>query len=315
MIGFHIVDYCLNFIECCHRQLKYHVDRENLLVEHEGRFIRIETLPIGIPFNRFVEMAENSKEVLSTSLQMILGVDRLDYTKGLVHRLKSYELLLEQYPQHRGKVIFLQIAVPSRTNVKEYKVLKEELDQLVGCINGRFSTPNWSPIRYIYGCLSQNELASFYRDSAVAMVTPLRDGMNLVAKEFVACQTKEPPGVLILSPFAGAGKFMTEALFCNPYEFEYAANTLHRALTMPDCEKIRRMKRLRDNETLFDVNYWMKSFLKTMGTLIEEDSEIVLSTIMRPITVQELDDYLSKYLILFSLCVKKTDLIFIIHVL
>lgn len=126
----------------------------------------------------------------------------------------------------------LQIAVPSRTDVREYQDLKLEMDQLIGCINGRFTTPNWSPIRYIYGCVSQDELAAFYREAAVALVTPLRDGMNLVAKEFVACQINTPPGVLIVSPFAGAGEMMHEALICNPYEIDEAAEVIHRYMTV-----------------------------------------------------------------------------------
>lgn len=134
---------------------------------------------------------------------------------------KRYRLIILQ-------VTLLQIAVPSRTDVREYQDLKLEIDQLIGCINGRFTTPNWSPIRYIYGCVSQDELAAFYRDAAVALVTPLRDGMNLVAKEFVACQIRTPPGVLIVSPFAGAGEMMHEALICNPYEIDEAAEVIHR---------------------------------------------------------------------------------------
>nr|CAH7737629.1 unnamed protein product [Callosobruchus chinensis] len=184
MVGFHITDYCLNFVDCCQRNLGCRVDRKNLLVEHGGRTVRVRPLPIGIPFERFVELAEKAPRVMSTNQKIILGVDRLDYTKGLVHRLRSFEKLLERYPEHIEKVSLLQISVPSRTDVKEYQDLKEEMDQLVGRINGRFTTPNWSPIRYIYGCVSQDELAAFYRDSAVGLVTPLRDGMNLVAKEF-----------------------------------------------------------------------------------------------------------------------------------
>lgn len=144
--------------------------------------------------------------------QVILGVDRLDYTKGLVNRFKSFERLLSDHPEYLGKVMLFQVAVPSRTDVREYQELKEQMDQLVGNINGRFSTAQWSPIRYIYGCLPQSALAGFYRDADVALITPLRDGMNLVAKEFVACRTKEP-GVLVLSPFAGAGEMMNEVSF------------------------------------------------------------------------------------------------------
>lgn len=295
MAGFHIEDYCINFVDCCQRRLGCRVDRKNLLVEHGGRTVRVRPLPIGIPFDRFVHLAEIAPSVIISNHKIVLGVDRLDYTKGLVNRLRAFELLLENYPEHKEEVILLQIAVPSRTDVKEYQDLKEELDQLVGRINGRFTTPNWSPIRYIYGCVSQDELAAFYRDASVALVTPLRDGMNLVAKEFVACQINTPPGVLVVSPFAGAGEMMHEALLCNPYELNDAAAVIHRALTMPEDERTLRMNCLRRREKIHDVNYWMRSFLKAMGTLISEDGEDVLPT-MHPVTVSDFDDYLSDYL-------------------
>lgn len=292
MVGFHIRDYCLNFVDCCQRSLGCRVDRKNLLVEHGGRSVRVRPLPIGIPFNRFVELAKTAPKVFTASdIQIILGVDRLDYTKGLVNRLLSFELLLEKYPQHREKVSLLQISVPSRTDVKEYQDLKEQIDQLVGRINGRFTTANWSPIRYIFGCVSQDQLAAYYRDASVAFVTPLRDGMNLVAKEFVACQINQPPGVLIVSPFAGAGETMHEALLCNPYELHDTADVLHRALTMPDDERALRMSRLRRREAENDVNQWMRSFLKAMGSLEEDD---VGATSLQPVTIDDFDEYLLK---------------------
>ncbi|XP_039285067.1 alpha,alpha-trehalose-phosphate synthase [UDP-forming] isoform X2 [Nilaparvata lugens] len=298
MVGFHIEDYCLNFVDCCQRRLGCRVDRKGLLVEHGGRSVRVRPLPIGIPFDRFVQLAESAPAVLAPApaQKVVLGVDRLDYTKGLVHRLRAFEILLQKYPQHLEKVTLLQISVPSRTDVKEYQELKEEMDQLVGRINGRFTTPNWSPIRYIYGCVSQDELAAFYRDASVALVTPLRDGMNLVAKEFVACQINEPPGVLIVSPFAGAGEMMHEALICNPYEINDAAEVIHRALTMPEDERTLRMNYLRRREKTHNVDYWMRSFLKAMGTLISEDGEEVLPTTMQPVTMDDFDEYLSKYI-------------------
>ncbi|XP_050562115.1 uncharacterized protein LOC118264944 isoform X2 [Spodoptera frugiperda] len=295
MVGFHITDYCLNFIDCCQRNLGCRVDRKNLLVELGGRTICVRPLPIGVPFDRFVQLAQNAKPVLSTNQQVILGVDRLDYTKGLVHRLKAFERLLEKYPEHIEKVMLLQISVPSRTDVKEYQDLKEEMDQLVGRINGRFTTPNWSPIRYIYGCVGQDELAAFYRDAAVALVTPLRDGMNLVAKEFVACQINKPPGVLIVSPFAGAGEMMHEALICNPYELDDAAEVIHRALIMPEDERTVRMNHLRRREQLNDVDSWMKAFLKAMDSL-EEEADDIGATSMQPVTIDDFDEYLSKYI-------------------
>lgn len=147
MVGFHIQDYCLNFIDCCQRNLGCRVDRKNLLVELGGRTVRVRPLPIGVPFDRFVELATNAKTLLPTNQKIILGVDRLDYTKGLVNRLKAFEVLLEKHPEHREEITLLQVSVPSRTDVKEYQDLKEEMDQLVGKINGRFTTPSWSPIR------------------------------------------------------------------------------------------------------------------------------------------------------------------------
>ena len=214
------------------------------------------------------------KQVMKEQMQVVLGVDRLDYTKGLVQRIKAFERLLERHPQHLEKVIFLQIAVPSRTDVREYQQLKEELDQLIGRINGRFSRPNWSPIRYIYGCVAHQELAAFYRDSSVALVTPLRDGMNLVAKEFVACQIRcDKPGVLILSPLAGAGATMEEALIVNPYEVDQVADTIHKALDMAPEERRFRMERLRDRESRMDVDRWMSLFIHEMNHS-EFDSKI-----------------------------------------
>lgn len=293
MVGFHIRDYCLNFVDCCQRNLGCRVDRKNLLVEHGRRSIRVRPLPIGIPYGRFVELARAARKVIHTEQKIILGVDRLDYTKGLVNRLLAFELLLERYPEHREKVSLLQISVPSRTDVREYQELKEQIDQLVGRINGRFTTANWSPIRYIFGCVSQEELAAFYRDAAVAFVTPLRDGMNLVAKEFVACQINEPPGVLIVSPFAGAGETMHEALLCNPYELNDSAEVLHRAINMPEDERSLRMSRLRRREAENDVNTWMRGFLKAMGSLEEDDVGL---TMMQPVEIDDFDGYLLSYL-------------------
>lgn len=213
---------------------------------------------------------------------------------GLIHRILAYERLLEKHPEYIETITLLQISVPSRTDVKEYKQLKEEIDQLIGRINGRFSRPNWAPIRYIYGCISQEQLAAIYRDSAVALVTPLRDGMNLVAKEYVACQIKEP-GVLILSPFAGAGGMMHEALLVNPYEIDDAAETIHRALQMPFEEREVRMKQLRHREQILNVHHWMKSFLASMGALFSEEHD-PLSMRMMPLSLDDFDFYLNNHI-------------------
>lgn len=294
-IGFHIEDYCLNFIDCCQRRLGCRVDRQQMLVEHNSRTVSINPLPISIPYDRFVELAKKAPQVVKKNPQeqMLLGVDRLDYTKGLVHKIKAFKTLLQKHPQFIEHVTFLQVAVPSRTDVKEYQELKEELDQLIGRINGQFSTPNWSPIRYIYGCVSQDQLAAFYRDSSVAIVTPLRDGMNLVAKEFVACQTGEP-GVLLLSPFAGAGITMHEALLINPYETNEFADTIYRALTMPKDEREMRMKQLRRREREHDVNFWLRNFLKTVDCLSDDERSLPAGRLL-PLTEEDFSHYLGPY--------------------
>ncbi|KAB7507035.1 Bifunctional trehalose-6-phosphate synthase/phosphatase [Armadillidium nasatum] len=292
-IGFHVEDYCLNFVDCCKRRLGCRVDRDKMLVEHNNRTVEINPLPISIPYERFMKLAEEAKSVLEVddNKQLLLGVDRLDYTKGLVHRIKAFEHLLEKYPEHKENVIFFQVAVPSRTDVLVYQELKEELDQLIGSVNGKFSTPNWSPIRYIYGCVSQDQLAGFYRDASVAVVTPLRDGMNLVAKEFVACQTQEP-GVLVLSPFAGSAESMREALLVNPYETNEFADILHRALTLPKDEREVRMIKLRNRERTHDVNYWLRCFLKSVECLEDENKTI---SHLAPIGEEDFGQFLSKY--------------------
>ncbi|KAK4025983.1 Uncharacterized protein APZ42_022324 [Daphnia magna] len=296
MIGFHIEDYCINFLDCCHRRLGCRIDRKNLLVEYGNRIIKIAALPIGIPFQRFQKMAEEAPRLIKEKRQkIILGVDRLDYTKGLVHRLKAFERFLEKHPEHIEEVIFIQIAVPSRTDVKEYQDLKEEIDQVIGRINGRFSTANWSPIRYIYGCVSQSELAAYYRDAFIAMVTPLRDGMNLVAKEFVACQIEEP-GVLILSPFAGAGETMQEALLINPYKIDDVAELICSALEMSRDEREVRMKNLRRREKMNNVDAWAQSFLKTIRAVTsDQGSDSKMGSSLMSSAMDDYDEYLSKY--------------------
>ncbi|XP_039262026.2 trehalose-6-phosphate synthase-like [Styela clava] len=296
LVGFHIESYALNFIDCCQQRLGCRVDKDRMLVEHGGRTVRVRALPIGIPFNRFVTLAKESQPFVrqNPDQKLVLGVDRLDYTKGLLNRVRSIERLLELYPEHKEKIIFLQVAVPSRTDVEEYQILKEELDQEVGRINGRFSNPNWSPIRYIYRSLGQDELASYYRAADVALVTPLRDGMNLVAKEFVACQT-EDPGVLILSPFTGAGETMLESLLVNPYETTEMANAINRAISMPEDERQVRMNLLRKREKQNDVHYWLQSFLRAMGTVMTGDQNDDFNSTIEPFKVEDFDLWMSRY--------------------
>ncbi len=237
------------------------MEREDSLVEHGDRSVQVGSFPIGIDFESFDAMAREAKALPETDTErVVLGVDRLDYTKGIPERIRAFERLLELHPRHRERVVLLQLAVPSRSQVTEYRELKRELDELVGRINGRFATARWSPIRYLYRSYAQERLTALYRDADVALITPLRDGMNLVAKEYVAAQVAEP-GVLVLSGLAGAAETMREALVVNPYNLDETAAAIHRALTMGEDERASRMAALRRRERRYNIDYWVQSFL------------------------------------------------------
>ena len=205
--------------------------------------------PVGIDPTPFRQPGHQSGRGLTDRLSIssspahktILGVDRLDYTKGIPERLTAYERLLYRNRSLRGRVTLAQISSPSRTRVPEYIAEKERVEELVARINGRFSQDGWSPIRYRYRSYSPEELARFYLDADVCMVTPLRDGMNLVAKEYVASQGDDP-GVLVLSRFSGAASELRDALIVNPYDVEATAATIHEALRMPSDERKRRWR-------------------------------------------------------------------------
>ena len=222
--------------------------------DEQGRFkygrreVTTVVTPIGIDADRFSKTAIRSAgradarrllESLDGRL-LAIGADRLDYTKGLPQRFAAFGQLLHRHPEHRRHISFLQIAARSREDVDRYRSLRRELDRQAGDINGQFSDFDWTPLRYMTRAMSRNTLAGFYRVARIGVVTPLRDGMNLVAKEFVAAQDPEDPGVLVLSRFAGAAEEMTEALIVNPYDPDDTADAMHKALTMRHEERIER---------------------------------------------------------------------------
>lgn len=261
LIGFHVDHYTRNFLDCVELLLRARVDREAGRIEYGSRTVRVGAFPIGIDYAHYEQLALQAPPTDGVGGErVILGVDRLDYTKGIPERLLAFERLLELYPAHRGRVVLLQLAVPSRSQVVEYSELKRQIDELVGRINGRFSTSTWSPIRYLYQSLAPEKLAALYRDADVALITPGRDGMNLVAKEYVACQVGAP-GVLLLSRLAGAAETMPEAILVNPYDTERTATALHRALTMDESERRSRLAALRRRERRYDVTWWVERFL------------------------------------------------------
>jgi trehalose 6-phosphate synthase len=238
----------------------------------QGQTTQASVFPIGIDAASFARLAETETAkgpllpFLGEDMKTIIGVDRLDYTKGLPERLRGFECLLESYPQHRRHVRLVQIASPTRETLPVYQEIREEVERLVGRINGRFGDLSWTPVTYLHQPFPQGVLARLYRESAVGLVTPLRDGMNLVAKEYVAAQTTENPGVLVLSRFAGAAEQLREALLINPHDINELARTLDRALTMPRQERWARHSRLMQRIETYDVANWRDSFMQTYAT-------------------------------------------------
>jgi trehalose 6-phosphate synthase len=234
-----------------------------------GRHARLGAFPIGLDTPDF-EAAANSetarswRERMRTSMgerQLIIGVDRLDYSKGLEERFLAYEDFLAKAPEAHERVSLLQIATPSRNEVPAYQEIRARLDAVSGRINGAYATVEWVPIRYVNRSYRRDELAGMYRAAAVGLVTPLRDGMNLVAKEYVAAQDAEQPGVLILSQFAGAAEQMHEALIVNPFSREEVSDAIRRALTMPRAERRRRWEALVSRVRKEDVSAWRDKFV------------------------------------------------------
>jgi trehalose 6-phosphate synthase len=201
--------------------------------------------------------------------QLVVGVDRLDYSKGLARRFQAYGMLFERYPELLRRVSYLQIAPISRGEVPEYKKLKSRLDALAGAVNGRFGDADWVPLRYVARSFKQEQVAGFYRAARVGLVTPLRDGMNLVAKEFVAAQEAHDPGVLVLSEFAGAAEQMQAALMVNPYDPVAIADALAVALRMPLAERRQRWEQLMRGVLEDDVSSWRRAFISCLDAVAQ----------------------------------------------
>lgn len=237
-----------------------------------GRTVRVGAFPIGIDAREFVQMAESPEagrhyeRMLKSrgDRRLIIGVDRLDYTKGLPERLDAYERLLQRYPENCGSVVLLQIAPASRIEVPEYAELRAQLEARSGHINGLYADFDWVPIRYVNRGYTRRALAGLYRSSRVGLVTPLRDGMNLVAKEFVAAQDPADPGVLVLSRFAGAAQQLDQALIVNPYDIDGVVEAMQRALSMPLPERRRRWQAMLESVMNEDVYAWRDHFVDAL---------------------------------------------------
>ena len=266
VVGFHTQEWLDSFLDYAREDLG--AAFEDGVLSLDGRSVRLLACPIGIDAAEFREMARSPRARLShrqmrdsaTGRDMIVGVDRLDYSKGLEERFQGYERFLMHHPEERKELFLLQIAPPSRATVETYQRIRTSLEGLAGRINGAFADIDWVPIRYVNQGYPRDVLAGIYRAAKIGLVTPLRDGMNLVAKEYVAAQDPEDPGVLILSRFAGAAEQMTEALLINPHSAEEMSDAIYQALRMPRDERIARWRALMDGVEREDVVWWRRRF-------------------------------------------------------
>jgi trehalose 6-phosphate synthase len=286
LLGFQTRRDVRNFLQCVRRVMpdaKLLSRHELHVIRFEGRKIRVGHFPIGIDFDSF-ENAAKSDAVLQRSqqlrasfpdCQLILGSDRLDYSKGIPERLRAFRNALERYPELHGRIVLIQVVVPSRVEIPKYHEFKDRIDRLVGDINGRFSTSTWLPVQYHFRGLAREELLAHYSACEIAFLTPLKDGMNLVAKEYCACRIDQD-GALILSQFAGAAEQLKpDALLVNPYDIEQMADTILNAFRMDRAQRSARMKRMRRNVRTENVFWWVDSFLKAGAKVAGRSAQLL----------------------------------------
>lgn len=278
LIGFHTYDYERHFLSSVRRILRHQVEFNEVTLTN--RVVKVDSFPMGIDYEKFEQAALRHHQIIedhetelqqrlnfhkkkSPDSQLILSIDRLDYTKGIANRIRAFEYFLEKYPEYIGKVRLVMLAVPSRSDVPQYQLLKKEIDELVGRINGKFATVSWIPIWYFFRSMPFENLIDLYTSCNIALLTPIRDGMNLVAKEYIATRTDQT-GVLILSEMAGASEEMNEALIINPNNFEQIADAILQAIEMPKEEQIRRNTLLQKRLKRYNVVRWAKDFMKAL---------------------------------------------------
>lgn len=298
LVGFHTHDYTQHFLKSVKRTVGYEC-RQNTIYA-PAKIVKADAFPIGIDYNKFhdaclnkrvIKEKEKIKEHLQTN-KLVFSVDRLDYSKGLLLRLQGYELFLEKYPQWHGKVVFNMVIVPSRDNIGKYKEMKREIEYTVGHINGKYSSLSWRPIIYQYKSLTFEELVALYDLSDVGLITPLRDGMNLVAKEYVACQL-ENRGVLILSEMAGAAAELNEAIIINPADTHEMADAVCHALEMEASEKYVRLERMQKRIKSYNVFEWALDIFKQTQEVLKEQKHMMIRYFNKSTAAQIIAKYKS----------------------
>jgi trehalose 6-phosphate synthase len=276
VVGFQTAEHQNDFLDCVRRILKYPIDNAGT-ISAENRRVRSIVTPIGIDSDGFQKLAVQSSKSRNTrrlveslvGRQLMIGADRLDYSKGLPNRFEAFNRFLTRFPEHKNHVSFLQIAAPSREDVSEYASLRHQLNRIAGDINGRHGAFDWVPLRYMSQSLARSTLAGFYRMARIGVVTPLRDGMNLVAHEYVAAQDPTDPGVLILSSFAGVANYFEDALIVNPYDPDEIAEAMHEAVAMDITERKLRHSRLFEKLKTLSARAYCDGFLAALRGSVE----------------------------------------------
>ncbi|SIT74325.1 trehalose 6-phosphate synthase/phosphatase [Pontibacter indicus] len=294
LIGFHTYDDMRHFLSSVNRLVGH--GSTHGWINTGNRSLLVDSFPMGIDYEKYEQTAA-SEEVMKRekmyrnnlhSKKIVLSIDRLDYSKGIPQRLQAFELFLERYPEFHEKVTLVMLVVPSRDAVEKYKELKEEVDELVGRINGKYSHMNWNPIQYFYRSYPLETLSAFYRMADVALVTPMRDGMNLVCKEYVASKLDQT-GVLILSEMAGASKELSEALLINPNDINQMVETLHAALTMPEDMQKQHMQHMQESLRRYNIHHWVSMFMDRLS-YVKIKQLSMATTYLDEATYQELSN-------------------------
>ncbi|RZK24037.1 MAG: bifunctional alpha,alpha-trehalose-phosphate synthase (UDP-forming)/trehalose-phosphatase [Hymenobacter sp.] len=296
LIGFHTFGYMRHFLSAVSHLLGF--PAQNGQIETPTRSVRVDAFPMGIDYKRYAEVAASQATAAHMAeyraalrdTRVILSIDRLDYTKGIAQRLRAFDLLLQRHPEWCGQVSLIMLVVPSRDQVAQYADLKVEIDELVGRINAQYRTIGWNPILYFYRSLPLEELAALYRLAEVALVTPMRDGMNLVAKEFVASKLDQR-GVLILSERAGAARELSDAILINPTDMGQLAEAMHDALVMPEDEQTTRMAAMQALVKRYNVFSWTKLFMNQLAYTKMKQHTLATEMLDETATQQLLADF------------------------
>ncbi len=297
LIGFHTYDYVRHFLDSVRRLLGYEHTLGQIPVGN--RVVKVDSFPMGIDYERLASAVQNPEvqeeiERIRREVgerRIILSIDRLDYTKGISQRLESFDFFLGENPEYKERVTLILVAVPSRTRVEQYRLLKKQIDELVGRINGRHGTIGWMPVWYLYRPLPFHNLVALYKVADVALVTPLRDGMNLIAKEFIATKT-DGKAALILSEMAGAAKELAEAIIVNPNNRERVAEALKEALTMPEEEQIEHSRIMQNRLQRYDVMRWASDFMDSLSYIKKVQQELRARRLTPAMKRRLISDYL-----------------------